>query len=99
MDNIVLLHILIFITFHFPLSSTFPSLLFLFFISFTLTKRFDGPDHFTRPCVGDDNREVKNEAKIRALGHTVLKYRLLKHRGKQIMYLYCFCFCMLILFL
>ena len=36
---------------------------------------FDGPNHFTRET------GVKNGEKPRALGHTVLKYRLLKREG------------------
>jgi len=37
---------------------------------------FDGPHHFTRPNIHD-----KNNQELRALGHTVLKYRLLKKQG------------------
>lgn len=39
---------------------------------------FDGPNHFTRLKVYNDGRPT---AKVRALGHTVLKYRLLKKTG------------------
>ena len=39
---------------------------------------FDGPNHFTRKKVYRDGRPSKA---VRALGHTVLKYRLLKKTG------------------
>jgi len=39
---------------------------------------FDGPNHFTRKKVYQDGRPPKS---VRALGHTVLKYRLLRKAG------------------
>ena len=38
---------------------------------------FDGPNHFTRQAL----RDSKNKEPPRTLGHTVLKYRLLKRQG------------------
>jgi hypothetical protein len=47
---------------------------------------FDGPNHFTRPryyssSFGDDGEERPKSMPIRTLGHSVLKYRLLKRQG------------------
>jgi hypothetical protein len=39
---------------------------------------FDGPNHFTRQEVGSGSRSPEQP---RALGHTILKYRLLKRQG------------------
>mmetsp|Transcript_10831 Transcript_10831/g.26193 ORF Transcript_10831/g.26193 Transcript_10831/m.26193 type:complete len:922 (+) Transcript_10831:84-2849(+) len=39
---------------------------------------FDGPNHFAREKIGEDGRML---AQPRALGHSVLKYRLLKKQG------------------
>ena len=48
--------------------------------SFPLNIRFDGPAHFTRERKFSRNRE-KSKDIPRALGHTVLKYKLLKKQG------------------
>lgn len=44
---------------------------------------FDGPNHFTRETIyqQDYMEEGEEEEQVRALGHTVLKYRLLKKQG------------------
>uniref|UniRef100_A0A7S4II93 RAP domain-containing protein n=1 Tax=Odontella aurita TaxID=265563 RepID=A0A7S4II93_9STRA len=42
---------------------------------------FDGPSHFTRPAEGMRANPALPPSPPRALGHTVLKYRLLKRQG------------------
>jgi len=42
---------------------------------------FDGPNHFTRVCNNSDENSPFRPETPRALGHTVLKYRLLKKQG------------------
>ena len=50
-----------------------------FFLSYSSENRFDGPAHFTRQCRLTDDFQSKELP--RALGHTVLKYKLLKKQG------------------
>jgi len=42
---------------------------------------FDGPNHFTRVCNNSNENSPFRPETPRALGHTVLKYRLLKKQG------------------
>jgi hypothetical protein len=46
---------------------------------YTLLIRFDGPAHFTRRRISETTAGSKDPP--RALGHTVLKYNLLKKQG------------------
>jgi len=47
--------------------------------SMKVAVEFDGPNHFTRKRIPRDDQSPAEP--VRALGHTVLKYRLLKQKG------------------